>query len=78
MTKRITLRISPSGEIKADVMGFEGRSCVEYISVLEKMLDAEAVDSRLVPEYCADQELTTVVSQQDEIQRVGSKLNLKE
>ena len=78
MTKRITLRIGPNGEVRADVSGFRGKSCVDYISVLEKMLDAETVDSQPTDEYYSDQASTAVEPLQDDLPPVRQPLINKE
>ncbi len=49
--KRIKLRIFPDGQVQADILGFRGKKCTDYISVLEQLLDAEAIDSERTPEY---------------------------
>jgi len=78
MTRRITLRIGPDGQVKADVSGFIGKACVDYISVLEKMLDAEAVDSQPTPEYYVNQQSTTTEPVQDDLPPVSQPLIQKE
>ena len=49
--KKIKLRISPDGQVQAEILGFQGKKCTDYISVLEQMLDAEATDSDWTAEY---------------------------
>jgi len=49
--KQIKLRIFPDGQVQADVVGFQGKKCADYISILEEMLDAEAIDSERTAEY---------------------------
>ncbi len=51
MSKQIRLSISPDGQVYAEVLGFRGKKCADYISVLEDLLDAEAIDSERAPEY---------------------------
>lgn len=51
MSKTIELRIYPDGLVDAKVLGFRGKKCADYISILEKLLDAEAIDSEALPEY---------------------------
>lgn len=51
MTRRIQLKILPNGEVKAEISGFRGKQCVEYISVLEALLDAETIESERTAEY---------------------------
>lgn len=49
--KQIKLKIFPDGQVQAEVLGFKGKKCADYISVLEQMLDAEAIDSERTAEY---------------------------
>lgn len=49
--KQIRVQIFSNGEIKADVTGIKGKSCMDYIEILEYLLDAETVDSEYTPEY---------------------------
>lgn len=49
--KQIRVRIFPDGTIKAEVMGIKGKGCMDYIEVLEQLLDAEVVDSEYTAEY---------------------------
>ena len=49
--KLIKLKIFPDGQVQAEVLGFKGKKCADYISVLEQMLDAEATDSERTAEY---------------------------
>jgi hypothetical protein len=49
--KKIRVQIFRDGTIKADVMGIKGKSCTDYIEVLEQLLDAEVIDSEYTSEY---------------------------
>lgn len=51
MTKRVQLRIFPDGRVQAEVQGIKGKACTSYISILEELVKAEAVDSSYTPEY---------------------------
>lgn len=72
--KQINLKILPNGEIKAEIAGFQGTECLDYISVLERLLDAETIDSKRTPEYylteqqnltdCAHQSVPMVYNQE--------------
>jgi hypothetical protein len=57
--KQIKLRIFPDGQVQAEVLGFRGKKCADYISVLEQMLDAEAIDSERTPEYYLEESVPT-------------------
>jgi hypothetical protein len=49
--KKIKLQIFPDGQIKAEVMGAKGKGCMDYLEVLEQLLDAEIIDSEYTAEY---------------------------
>lgn len=58
--KQIKLKIFPDGQVQAEVQGFFGKKCADYISILEQMLDAEAIDSERTPEYAQEEEIIHV------------------
>ncbi len=51
MTKKIQIRIGPDGTIEAETFGIKGKSCLELIPLLEKIMEAKAVDSDYKPDY---------------------------
>jgi Protein of unknown function (DUF2997) len=51
MTKQVRVQIFPDGNVQADIQGIKGKTCVDYIRILEDILDAKAVDSSYSPEY---------------------------
>lgn len=57
--KQIKLKIFPDGQVQAEVLGFKGKKCADYISILEQMLDAEAIDSKWTAE-CFQKESATI------------------
>jgi len=65
--KRIRVQIFRDGTIKADVMGIKGKSCTDYIEVLEQLLDAEVIDSEYTAEYYETEQLDI---QQQNINRI--------
>jgi len=65
--KRIRVQIFRDGTIKADVMGIKGKSCTDYIEVLEQLLDAEVIDSGYTAEYYETEQLDI---QQQNINRI--------
>jgi len=68
MSKQIKLRIFPDGHVQAEVLGFRGKKCTDYISVLEQLLDAEAIDSERTPEYYLEE---SEVLQSPQLQTIG-------
>lgn len=65
--RRIVVRIAPDGAIHAETLGIKGEACLDYIEVLEDLLDAEAVQSEFTAEYTestfVDQEVNRDVRQ---------------
>jgi hypothetical protein len=66
MSRQINLRISPDGKVEAEVLGFRGKKCTNYIAILEQLLDAEAIDSDYRPEYWLNETETTPLRQEEE------------
>jgi DUF2997 family protein len=52
--KRVTLRIRRDGTVEAETHGMKGRECLPYITRLEELLEAEAVDSDYTEDYYYD------------------------
>lgn len=59
MTKRIQIDIDSDGNIKAETFGIYGQKCMDYVSVLEDLLDAEAVQSNFNEDYSKTEEFAT-------------------
>lgn len=51
MSEKIQLRILKDGTIQAVTNGIKGKKCVDYISLLENLLEAEATSSSYTSEY---------------------------
>ncbi|MBO1515415.1 DUF2997 domain-containing protein [Metabacillus bambusae] len=51
MEKRVRIEIGIDGKIKAETLGIKGKKCLEFIQILEQMLDAETIDSEYTSEY---------------------------
>ena len=59
MSRRIAVTINRDGSIKAETLGIKGKTCLDYVPVLEELLDAETVKSAFTADYHAeDEELT--------------------
>jgi hypothetical protein len=54
--KQIKIHIRPDGQVQAETYGIKGKACIDYIKVLEELLDAEAVESSYKPEYFESEE----------------------
>lgn len=53
MTRRIAITINRDGSIKAETLGIKGKTCLDYLPLLEELLDAETVQSEFTAEYQA-------------------------
>ena len=59
MTKRIRIDVSPDGNIKAETFGIYGQKCIDYVSILEDMLEAQAIQSNFNADYSKSEEFST-------------------
>jgi len=64
--KKIKIRIYPDGRIQADIAGIKGKTCTNYIKILEEILNAETIDSNYTPEYY-EPEMLLLEQQENEI-----------
>jgi hypothetical protein len=67
--RRIAVTINPDGTIKAETLGIKGKTCLDYVPVLEELLDAETLQSAFTADYqAADEDVneaaTETVSEQ--------------
>ena len=51
MKKQLQVRIYPDGKIDAKTLGVSGHKCTDYIKTLEKLLNAQVVESAFTEEY---------------------------
>ncbi|ONK22685.1 hypothetical protein BLX87_15040 [Bacillus sp. VT-16-64] len=49
--KKLQIKITEDGQIFAETIGIKGKDCLEYIEMLEQLLDAETIDSNYTEEY---------------------------
>jgi hypothetical protein len=59
MSRRIAVTINKDGSIKAETLGIKGKTCLDYVPVLEELLDAETLQSAFTSDYQATDEETT-------------------
>ena len=55
--------------MQAIVEGFKGNKCVDYIAVIEELLDADTIDSERTPEYELENQKNVALSQAVKIGR---------
>ena len=69
MSKKINIRIFPDGKIQAEVEGIKGKSCADYIKIIEEILKAKTLDSEYTPEYYESENLVIDTESEDKIYR---------
>jgi hypothetical protein len=60
--KRLQINVGPDGNIKAETLGIHGSKCLDYVSVLEDLLDAQSVESKFTADYTKNE--SEVVNEQ--------------
>lgn len=68
MAKRISIRIYSDGHVQAETQGIKGKRCTEYISVLEEILQAEAIESEYTSEYYVNENVIIGNTQEQSLQ----------
>ncbi|MCU1404546.1 MAG: hypothetical protein JWQ43_849 [Glaciihabitans sp.] len=49
--KQLIVQVRPDGTVHAETIGMYGNECLDYIAVLENMLDAETTASSFTEAY---------------------------
>lgn len=59
--KQLIVQVRPDGSVHAETIGMHGNECLDYIAVLENMLDAETTESSFTEAYAqvAEEQETT-------------------
>jgi hypothetical protein len=58
--QQIIVTIAADGEIKAETVGIKGARCLDFVEVLENLMDATSFESKFTSEYHEiDQQSTT-------------------
>ena len=56
MGRRIAVTINRDGSIKAETLGILGKTCLDYVPLLEELLEAETVQSEFTADYRATEQ----------------------
>ncbi|MBQ9960493.1 MAG: DUF2997 domain-containing protein [Firmicutes bacterium] len=70
--KQIEIRIFKDGHIESETKGIKGRECLKYVSEVEKLTEAEVIDSAFTKDFVAGVKLRELES---EYQREEVKIN---
>ena len=49
--RRIAVTINADGSIKAETLGIKGKTCLDYVPLLEELLEAETIQSAFTADY---------------------------
>jgi hypothetical protein len=49
--KQLRVRIAKDGTVAAETLGMKGEECLDYIQVLEALLEATTTDSQYTEDY---------------------------
>lgn len=71
MSKQIQIRILPDGIIEAKTLNIKGKQCLKVIAPLERLLEAETVNSDFIEEYYETEEQEFTYSQNQEVLNNG-------
>ena len=69
MEKKIQIRIFPDGTVQAEVDGIKGKTCRNYIKIIEELLEAKTIDSNYTPEYYESEILNQESESKDKVVR---------
>ncbi|KAE8765806.1 DUF2997 domain-containing protein [Georgenia thermotolerans] len=51
MDKQLIVQVRPDGTVRAETVGMAGEECLDYITALEDLLDAETTESAFTADY---------------------------
>ncbi len=51
MSKKMKIRLLPNGEIQMETQGIKGKKCLDYIKVLQQLVNVKITDTQLTNEY---------------------------
>ncbi len=74
MTPKIEIRIYPTGLIESKSIGIKGKNCLDYLPLLEDVLQAETVMSSFTAEYQETTSTTTSTQCQKTTEQDTQKL----
>lgn len=70
--KQLVVQVRRDGTVHAETVGMEGAECLDYIAVLENLLEAETAESAFTDDYYrtgVDQSTDVVAEDRDALGR---------
>ena len=71
MSKQVRIQIFADGRVQAEVQGVKGKTCTNYLALLEEALNAETISSNYTPEYFEEQTVQVQLSQEAQLHQRG-------
>ncbi|MER7008745.1 DUF2997 domain-containing protein [Dactylosporangium sp. NPDC000555] len=62
--RRIVVTVAADGTVSAETLGVKGSKCLDYIAVLEDLLEAQTVNSEYTSDYTAATNTVSVRQEQ--------------
>jgi len=73
MKQQLRIEITDDGQINVKTIGMNDESCLDYVPLLEKILDAETVHSEFTEEFLRAQQHIEDVTHVEEQQTINRK-----
>lgn len=73
MKQQLRIEITDDGKINVKTIGMDDESCLDYVPLLEKVLDAETVHSEFTEEFLRAQQYTKNRAHIEEQQTINRK-----
>ncbi len=51
MSKKLKIKLLPNGEIQMETIGVKGKECLEYVKLLQQLVNAKITKTELTDEY---------------------------
>jgi len=51
MAKQLRIQLRKNGSVEAETLGMHGQECLDYIDILEELLEADVVTSSYTEDY---------------------------
>ncbi len=70
--KQLVVQVRRDGTVHAETVGMQGPECLDYIAVLENLLEAETAESAFTEDYHrsgVDQDLSATAEDRDALGR---------
>ena len=68
-TPRIVLTVTAEGAVRAETQGIVGERCLDYVAVLEDLLEAHTVESAYTADYSRSAETVQTKQEDPDVER---------